>query len=123
MKNLFVSILLVFVSAQALAADLRLSSGETATIQANNTTRVSCEGGSHGGGGTPANCTEAVGGLKELIEACRSGGYSQNSCMEKYWPGFKQGSPSCAYAAISVCIEACRTAGNSAASCAERCAK
>lgn len=122
MKNLIASLLLVFVSTQAMAAELRLLSGETATIQANQTTRVSCEGPSNGGG-SGASCDEAVQGLKYLLESCRSGGNGAAACMEKYWPGFKQGSPSCAYAGISVCIDACRTGGNGAAACAEKCAR
>lgn len=122
MKNLLVSILLVFVSAQAFSAELRLSSGESATIQANQTTRVSCEGG-NGGGSSPASCEQAVDGLKQLLEACRSGGYPGSACMEKYWPGFKQASPTCAYSAISICIEACRSGGFNPSTCAEKCSR
>lgn len=119
MKNLIALILLVFVSTQAMAAELRLLSGETATIQANQSTRVSCEGASNGGGNS--NCSHAVQGLTALMEACKTN-YSANFCIDKHWPAFKKDYPSCVYGALSVCIEACKTS-YSANYCADKCMK
>jgi hypothetical protein len=102
-----------------------LLSGEAATIQANQTTRVSCEGGSNGGGGDAVDCPGALNGLKFLVNACISGGaYNKAQCMDKYWPNFKSNNPGCAYSAISVCVEACVSGGAyNSAQCADRCMK
>jgi hypothetical protein len=88
--------------ASVLAADLNLNSGESAVIQANVNTRVTCGGGSSGG-----SCQDVVRGFQQIMEACQrtyTGGY----CAEKNWPAFKNANPSCAYAGVTICLEACQ---------------
>lgn len=100
----------------AFAADLNLSSGESATIQANVKTRVTCDGE----GQTPS-CQEPINGLKTLIEACKSN-YTGSYCVDKYWPNFKKENPGCATAAISICINYCKE-NYTGAYCADKCSQ
>lgn len=100
----------------AFAADLNLGIGESATIQANVKTRVTCEGEGQG-----PSCQQAINGLKTLVEACK-GSYSGSYCIDKYWPNFKKENPSCATSAISVCIDYCKESYSSAY-CADKCSQ
>lgn len=113
MKKLFA--LLILFSVQTFAADLNLNGGESAVIQGNVTTRVTCGGGSQSVG----SCSEAVAGFKLLMDACTrtyTGGY----CAEKQWPSFKSANPSCVYAGISICLDAC-TKSYTSGYCADKC--
>lgn len=114
MKKL--SILLILLSVQSFAADLNLNGGESATIQANVSTRVTC-----GGNSTSGSCSEVVQGFKALVDTCMKtfhGGF----CAEKYWPSFKAANSSCSYAGISVCLDACQKTFHGGF-CAEKCTK
>ncbi|HWU43005.1 MAG TPA: hypothetical protein VN132_06185 [Bdellovibrio sp.] len=116
MKKIF--FMSIFLSVNAFAADLNLNGGESAMIQANVRTTVTCGGSSSGSGGS---CEDAIAGLSSLIDACK-GTYSGASCVDKYWPNFKKENPRCAMSAISVCIDNCKTT-YSPASCADKCSK
>ena len=112
MKKLL--ILMVLISSQAFAADLNLNGGESATIQANVNTYVTCGGSSSGD-----KCGSVVQGFKVLMEACQKS-YGGGYCAEKYWPSFKAANVGCAYAGVSLCIEACQKSYGGGY-CAEKC--
>ena len=114
MKKLF--ILFSLFTVQAFAADLNLNGGESAVIQANVNTRVTCGGSSTGG-----SCAEIVQGFKLLMNVCMDS-YSGGYCVEKHWPTFKSSNPTCAYAALSICLEVCQKS-YSGGYCAEKCGK
>ncbi len=96
------------------AAELHLSGGETATIQANVSTYVTCSG--QGGGG---NCSIIVEGFAAQLKACYNT-YSGGYCSNKYWPDFKANNPKCYYGAIGVCLEYCEKT-YSGGYCADKC--
>lgn len=108
-------ILALSTASLALAADLNLRAGETATIQSNVKTRVTCEGDSH------SSCEQAIESLKILVEACK-GSYSGSYCIDKYWPAFKKENPSCRTSAIPICIDYCKESYSSAY-CADKCSQ
>ncbi|MEZ0393199.1 MAG: hypothetical protein ACAH59_13340 [Pseudobdellovibrionaceae bacterium] len=79
MKKLFA--LFILFSVQTFAADLNLNGGESAIIQPNVSTRVTCGGNSNGGNG---NCSEAVQGFKLIVDTCMksyNGGYCADKCQ------------------------------------------
>lgn len=107
----------VFISllaCQAFSAELVLNGGESAIIQPNVATKVTCGGSSSG-----MSCTDPIKGLTTLIDACKSV-HNAAYCADKYWPGFKENNPQCVYAALNICIDNCKTVHN-AAYCADRC--
>jgi hypothetical protein len=110
---LFVSL---FLSAQVFAAEVHLNGGDSITLRANVETTVTCAGN-----GTSTNCSDVIDGLKVLVDACKSS-YSASSCIDKYWPNFKQQNPSCVMAGMPYCIDQCKTS-YSAASCADKCSR
>ena len=112
MKKLFA--LFILFSVQTFAADLNLNGGESAIIQANVSTRVTCGGNQTGG-----SCSEMVQGFKLIMESCMRS-YNGGYCAEKQWPSFKATNPSCAYAGLSICLEACQKSYNGGY-CAEKC--
>lgn len=100
MKNTLIALTLLFAHS-ASAATLQLSGGETAVIEANVRTTVSC---SADGGGP--SCSQAAASFRATLAACNNqygGGY----CAETHWPKFKASYPSCAYAGVEACIESC----------------
>ena len=101
-------------SVQTFAADLNLNGGESAVIQANVSTRVTCGGNQTGG-----SCSDAVHGLKLLMEVCMKS-YSGGFCVDKQWAPFKDANPSCVYAGLSVCLEVCQSSYSSGF-CADKC--
>ncbi len=109
-------ILCALFSSYAFAADLNLKGGESAIIEPNTSTRVTCGGSSSGGGGT---CTEIVSGFQSLIDSCEQS-YNGGYCAEKLWPTFKAANSRCAYAGISVCLKACLQSYNGGY-CADKC--
>lgn len=112
MKKLFV--LFILFSVQSFAADLNLNGGESAVIQANVSTRVTCGGSSIGG-----NCSEVVKGFKLIMDTCMKS-YNGGYCAEKNWPSFKNANLGCAYAGISICLDACQKSYNGGY-CADKC--
>ena len=112
MKSLLSLVLLL--STTGFAAELHLSAGETATIFANTRTTVTCNGGTSGN-----QCQEKINGLRTLVEACENN-YTPATCMDKYWPSFKQQNPSCVSSALSYCIDRC-SENYTPATCADRC--
>ncbi len=112
--KVLISALLLF-AVHASAADLILSSGESAIIQPNVTTKVSC------GGSQSTGCSDEINGLKLLIENCKTS-YSASYCADKYWPDFKASNPKCALPALSICIDNCKTS-YSASYCADKCSQ
>ena len=113
MTKLVLAILLV--SFNVLGADLNLSGGESATIQANVSTRVTCGGTSTGSG----DCSAAVAGFESIMSACETG-YTALHCIDQNWPSFKANNPNCLYAGIPDCLKACET-GYTALFCANKC--
>lgn len=115
MKVGFFLVLSFLVSGVSFAGDLNLSGGETAIIEANTTTRVSCGGGAGG----VNDCLGPVEGLKALLNSCQKtygGGY----CADRYWPDFKKNNPNCYYAGLPACLEACEK-NYGGGYCADRC--
>ncbi|MES3037294.1 MAG: hypothetical protein V4736_05240 [Bdellovibrionota bacterium] len=113
------SVLLVvlFFSSAVFGAELNLTSGESAVIQANVNTRVTCGGGSSSNPG----CGDHIQGLKTLLQACKES-FSGSYCIDKYWPTFKANAPQCTLAALSICIDYCKESF-SASYCADKCSK
>lgn len=106
----------ILISINVFAAELSLTGGESATIQANTRTTVTCNGSSQGN-----QCSDTTNGLKTLVEACKSN-FSPSYCIDKYWPSFKANNPSCVMAALPYCIDQCKTSFT-AAYCADKCSK
>src|SRR4051812_12154631 len=116
MKQIFIGLLLSF-SVSAIAAQLNLGGGESATINPSVSTTVTCGSGGDGNG----SCNDSKNGLVKLMKACQSN-YSAATCIDKYWPKFKQNNASCAMANIEICLTACET-NYSAAYCADHCSE
>jgi hypothetical protein len=104
---------LAILPSLTFAADLHLRSGETAIIQANVTTRVTCNGPDY------VSCQEPANALRLLISACKES-YSGAYCADRYWSSFKQKNPGCIYAGMPICLEACKE-DYGGAYCADRC--
>ena len=85
----------------AFGAELNLNGGESATIQANVLTQVTCGGGSSGN-----NCVEAANGLKKVLDTCTRS-YTPGDCVEKHWPRYKKENPTCKYAGLDTCLAFC----------------
>lgn len=92
------------ISSLAFGAELQLNGGESATIQANVTTQVTCGGGSSGGGGN--SCETAAKGFEKLLEYC-SKSYSSGDCVTTHWPRYKANNPNCIYAGLDACLTYC----------------
>jgi len=117
MKKTVVVLLGLVLAQSAFAASLNLSSGESAVIEANTRTVVSCNGASEGT--SPATCESAVAGFRLTLEYCYKS-YNGGYCAEKYWPKFKQQNPSCISAGAGPCVEYCYKSYNGGY-CAEKC--
>ncbi len=117
MKKTVVVLLGLVLAQSAFAASLNLSSGESAVIEANTRTVVSCNGSSEGT--SPTTCESAVAGFRLTLGSCYktySGGY----CAEKHWPKFKQQNPSCISAGAGPCLDYCGMTYDGGY-CAEKC--
>jgi hypothetical protein len=118
MKILMVLLGLAAVTAPALAAELNLNGGESAIIEANTRTRVTCAGNGSGGGGG-GDCAAAADGFRAIMDACLNS-WSASTCVDKYWPKFKQDNPNCKYAGVPYCLEICKRAW-SGSTCIDKC--
>jgi hypothetical protein len=116
MKGLFIAFALL-LSSQVFAAELNLSGGESAVINANAETKVTCGvGGGHGGSGMCRQVAEAFRATLAACEKSHSGGY----CASTYWAKLKKDNPSCKYSGVSACIEYC-SKSHSSGYCASQC--
>ncbi len=111
----FYIVLSFLFSGTSIAGDLNLSGGESAIIESNTLTRVTCGGGSGG----ISDCQGAVEGLRALLNSCVKS-YGGGYCADRYWPTFKKDHPNCIYAGLSACLDACEKS-YSGGYCADRC--
>ncbi len=102
-------------STSAMAADLNLNVGESATIEANVRTHVTCSADSS------RLCEKAIGGLETLLNACKEQ-FTGSYCIDKYWPNFKANNPTCVADAMQICIDNCKTQFTGSY-CADYCSK
>lgn len=108
-------ILTLVVSSSVFAADLNLLSGESAIIEANSRTRVTCNG-SNGGG---MNCEGAGNAFKKIMEYCYKS-HDGGTCAKNHWPNFKKDNPNCSYTGVETCIDYCYK-GYDGGTCASLC--
>ena len=106
-------ILAGLIAQSSFAATLNLSSGETAVIEANTRTTVSCNGSGN------ADCEKVAQAFGKTLEYCNrtnNAGY----CAQTHWPKFKAANPNCAYAGQAACLDYCSRSYN-AGYCADLC--
>ena len=113
MKSIVISVICL-MSSGAFGAELNLNGGESAWINANVQTYVTC-----GGDSTSGSCNGAVEGLKISVKSCETG-HSASYCIDRYWPDFKEKNSQCIYDGLQFCIEKCST-GHSPSYCADKC--
>jgi hypothetical protein len=105
------TLLALQVQAQVHAATLNLNAGDTATINANTPTTVTC--------GTADDCSAKISSFNQIMTACMTD-YDGGTCVGKYWPSFKQNNPNCYDGAVGTCLTDCETT-YSAGQCASTC--
>ena len=97
-SSLFLSL---FLSFAAEAATLNLDPGESAVINPNVSTAVTC------GIGTPvADCSRLIAALKSRYETCKNGSMAA-TCFNSEWSTFKQRHPACVTEAFDMCNKIC----------------
>lgn len=95
-------ILTILFASQAYAAHLNLNGGESAVIQANVNTSVTCGGSGSGG----SDCSTKASSLKGILDKCMQNLNAQ-WCIENTWPKWKANNPSCVSEGSQVCIDKC----------------
>ena len=90
------------VTSSAQAATLNLNVGDSAVIQPNVMTTVTC-----GGSGTPVtNCVAAIKSFDNRYATCKKT-YPPSTCYQNEWPAFKTRNPDCVEEAFDACYRVC----------------
>ena len=97
----FLCLTFIFLG-HAYTANLNLSSGESAFIQPNAKTLVSC-----GNAIIIENCSISVQTLDKLLQTCVQS-YGGGTCVDKIWPNFIKSHNSCYDQAIELCLNYCK---------------
>ena len=110
MKNILL-ILLFSIATNSFAAQLNLSAGETAIIEANTLTTVTCEKNQ------TSSCLPYVEKAEASYKACSGSGYSNSYCFDRAYPAKVQ---NCVPWSES-CNKACKNSGYSPSYCYDKC--
>ena len=103
MKNLiFITFYLALIPILSFGAVLNLGDGETATINPNQTTTVTC----NVQGGNSPDCNREVAFLKKNIDLCIQN-TPTSTCLDIHWPKFKQRAPKCIQDGFDTCYSYC----------------
>ena len=107
MKNLFIAYCLSFVTCASFAAP------QISVVVDGQTYFCS------GGGPSSSDCGGKALGFQKVLDACMMN-LSGASCMNQYWPKFKQNNPNCIADGQPACLAACMK-NLSGAYCANEC--
>lgn len=97
--------LVFFISANSYSATLNLEGGESATIQPNVATTVTC------GSGGSSNCQSKLDGLGTLLGICRSDGGNWGNCFKDVMSKWNRANPGCVTEATILCVKKCGSSG------------
>lgn len=85
----------------AQAATLNLNSGDSAVIQPNVATTVTCNAV-----GGPTTCEIQISTYESRYQTCKRS-YPASTCFTNEWPAFKSRHPNCVLEAFDACIKTC----------------